>query len=360
MTGLTRREFAGMATAATAMSGGAFAAMDKVKAGFVYAGPVRDHGWTYQHNEGRVAVEAALGDKVETTFFENVPEGADAERVITRMATSGHDLIFTTSFGYMNPTLKVAKRFPNVMFEHATGFKRADNVSTYSARFYEGRHVAGLMSGKMTKTKKLGYVASFPIPEVIRGINAVTMAARSIDPEITMRVIWVSSWFDPGKEAEAARALADQGVDVLFQHTNSSAPNQVAEERGIKTVGQASDMARFAPNAHMVSIINDWAPYYVSRMKAVLDGSWASEDIFGGFDTGMIKMGVMNANLPSEVKAMALAAEQAIKTGALHPFIGPIIKQDGTVVGENGGVLDIGDILGQNFYVKGVEGQIPG
>ena len=230
------RRLACAAAAAFLAAGIAVPAQAQLKVGFVYVGPIGDHGWTYQHNEGRLAIEKALGSKVKTTYVEKVPEGADAQRVITRLASSGHGLIFTTSFGYMNPTAKVAKRFPKVKFEHATGYKRGANLATYSARFYEGRYVVGKIVGKMTKSNILGYVASFPIPEVIRGINATFLAARSVNPKIRIKIVWVSTWFDPGKEADAAKALIDQGADVIMQHTDSPAPVQVAEQRGVHGV----------------------------------------------------------------------------------------------------------------------------
>ncbi|MDE0537615.1 MAG: BMP family ABC transporter substrate-binding protein [Rhodospirillales bacterium] len=346
---------AGVMLAATGIA----QAADPLKVGFVYVGPVGDHGWTYEHNQGRLAVEKALGDKVKTSFVESVPEGADATRVITRLASTGHGLIFTTSFGYMNPTVRVAKRFPKVKFEHATGFKRADNVATYSARFYEGRHVIGLIAGKMTKTNVLGYVASFPIPEVIRGINAVAIAARSVNPKVTVKVVWVSSWFDPGKEADAAKALVDQGADVMLQHTDSPAPVQAAERRGIWAVGQASDMKAFGPKAHLTAIIDDWAPYYVERTKAVLDGTWKSGDVWGGFKSGMVKLSSYNSAIPADVVAMAEKARKGIIDGSVHPFAGPIKDQSGKVILKAGEVMDDKTMLGMNFYVEGVEGKIP-
>ena len=346
---------AGVMLAATGLA----QAADPLKVGFVYVGPVGDHGWTYEHNQGRIAVEKALGDKVKTSFVESVPEGADATRVITRLASTGHGLIFTTSFGYMNPTVRVAKRFPKVKFEHATGFKRADNVATYSARFYEGRHVIGLIAGKMTKTNVLGYVASFPIPEVIRGINAVAIAARSVNPKVTVKVVWVSSWFDPGKEADAAKALVDQGADVMLQHTDSPAPVQAAERRGIWAVGQASDMKAFGPKAHLTAIIDDWAPYYIERTKAVLDGTWKSGDVWGGFKSGMVKLSSYNSAIPADVVAMAEKARKGIIDGSVHPFAGPIKDQSGKVILKAGEVMDDKTMLGMNFYVEGVEGKIP-
>ena len=346
---------AGVMLAATGLA----QAADPLKVGFVYVGPVGDHGWTYEHNQGRIAVQKALGDKVKTSFVESVPEGADATRVITRLASTGHGLIFTTSFGYMNPTVRVAKRFPKVKFEHATGFKRADNVATYSARFYEGRHVIGLIAGKMTKTNVLGYVASFPIPEVIRGINAVAIAARSVNPKVTVKVVWVSSWFDPGKEADAAKALVDQGADVMLQHTDSPAPVQAAERRGIWAVGQASDMKAFGPKAHLTAIIDDWAPYYIERTKAGLDGTWKSGDVWGGFKSGMVKLSSYNSSIPADVVAMAEKARKGIIDGSVHPFAGPIKDQSGKVILKAGEVMDDKTMLGMNFYVEGVEGKIP-
>ena len=331
----------------------------KLSVGFVYVGPIGDHGWTYEHNEGRLAIEKALGEKVKTTYVEKVPYGPDAERVIGKLASSGSDLIFTTSFGYMDPTIKVAKKYPNVKFEHATGYKRSDNTSTYSGRFYEGRHVAGLIAGKMTKTNTIGYVASFPIPEVIRGINATILAARSVNPDVKIKVIWVSSWFDPGKEADAAKALIDQGADVLFQHTDSPAPVQVAEKRGIWALGQASDMRQFGPKAHLTAIIDDWAPYYVARTKAVMNKTWTSGDTWGGFKSGMVRMAPYNKAIPADVVALAEKARKGIIDGSVHAFQGPIKDQAGKVVVKAGERASDKMLLGMNFYVEGVDGSIP-
>ena len=339
------------------VSSGAWA--EPLKVGFVYVGPIGDHGWTYEHDQGRLAVEEEFGDRVETSYVEKVPEGADAQRVINQLATLGHGLIFTTSFGYMNPTLRVSKDHPDVRFEHATGFKRADNLATYSARFYEGRHVIGLIAGKMTKTNTIGYVASFPIPEVIRGINAVAIAARSVNPDIQIKVVWVSSWFDPGKEADAAKTLIDQGADIIMQHTDSPAPVQVAETRGVWAFGQASNMTAFGPTAHLTSIIDNWAPYYIERTRAVLDGSWNSTDTWGGFKSGMVAMAPYNSAIPGDVVALAEAARTGIVGGTVHPFAGPLRDQSGKVVVAEGEVADDGMLLGMNFYVEGVEGSIP-
>jgi simple sugar transport system substrate-binding protein len=344
---------------AAVLSVGAANAAEKVKVGFVYVGPIGDHGWSYQHNKGRLAVETAFGDQVETTYVESVSEGPDAARVIQQLARGGHDIIFTTSFGYMNPTLKVAKLFPKVKFEHATGFKRADNVSTYSARFYEGRTVIGLIAGKVTETNTIGYIASFPIPEVVRGINAAYLAAKSVNPAIKFKVVWVSTWFDPGKEADAARALIDQGADVLMQHTDSPAAMQIAEEKGIFAFGQASDMIKFGANAQLTSIIDNWAPYYVARVKAVMDGTWDSQDTWDGIGPGMVEMAAFSKRIPEGVRAMAAKARDDIAAGKLHPFTGPINKQDGSPWLKAGETASDGDLVGMNFYVEGVEGTLP-
>ncbi len=329
------------------------------KVGFVYVGPIGDHGWTYRHNEGRKAIEAALGDKVKTTYVESVKEGGDAERVIRQLAASGHNMIFTTSFGYMNPTLKVAKQFPNVKFEHATGYKRSANVSTYSGRFYEGRTVAGIIAGRMTKSNVIGYIGSFPIPEVVRGINAFTIALRRVNPKASVKVVWVSTWYDPGKEAEAAKVLMDQGADVIMQHTDSTAPIQAAQDAGKWAVGQASDMTHFAPKSHLTAIVDNWDKYYVDRVKAAMDGSWKSQDTWAGLKEGMVEMSAFNEAIPEAVKTEAQAAHDAITAGTLHPFQGPFNKQDGTPGAKEGETLDDGTLLGMNWYVEGVEGQLP-
>ncbi|MDJ0896043.1 MAG: BMP family ABC transporter substrate-binding protein [Alphaproteobacteria bacterium] len=334
-------------------------AEDKLKVGFVYVGPVGDHGWTYRHDVGRQAIEEKLGEKVETTFVENVAEGADAERVINQLAASGHKLIFTTSFGFMNPTVKVAKRFPDVRFEHATGYKRADNVATYMARFYEGRAIAGLVAGNMTKSGVIGYIGSFPIPEVVRGINAFTIALRKVKPDAEVKVIWVNSWYDPGKEADAAKALIDQGADVLLQHTDSPAPIQVAEERGVWAVGQASDMTQFGPTAHLTAIVDNWDSYYVARAEQVMRGTWESGDTWGGMNTGMVEMSPYNPKIPEHVIKQAIQMEEDLKARLVHPFTGPIKKQDGTLVVADGETVSDEVLLGMDYYVEGVQGSLP-
>ncbi len=362
---IDRRRFTKSALAAAAAPaaftlGRSARAADPLKVGFVYVGPIGDHGWTYQHDQGRLAVEEKFGDQVETSFVENVSEGADAERVINQLAASGHNLIFTTSFGFMNPTLKVAKRHPDVMFEHCTGYKRADNLATYAARFYEGRTISGILAGHVTESNTIGYIASFPIPEVVRGIGAFTLAARRINPDLEVKVVWVNSWYDPGKEADAAKALVDQGADVLLQHTDSPAPVQVAQERGIKAVGQASDMSRFGPDAHMTAVIDDWAPYYLERVGMALDGTWESTDTWGGLDSGMVKMAPYNENLPEKAVADAREAVEAIASGARHPFDGPVHDQSGELRVPEGEHLSDEALLGMDWYVRGVQGKLPG
>ena len=331
---------------------------DKLKVGFIYVGPIGDHGWTYQHDQGRLAVEEAFGDKVETIYVESVPEGPDAERAITRLARQGAGIIFTTSFGYMDPTVKVAKNFPDVKFEHGTGYKRADNVTTYSARFYEGRYVIGQIAARVSKSGVAGYIASFPIPEVVRGINSFMLGAQSINPDFKLKVVWVSTWFDPGKEADAAKVLIGQGADVISQHTDSTAPLQIAAEQGVVGFGQASDMIAFAPSSQLTAIIDDWAPYYVRRVQAVLDGTWKSEDTWDGMGPGMVAMAPYT-NLPDDVVAMAKETQAKITSGEFHPFTGPIYKQDGSMAIGEGEVLDDGVLAGMSWYVKGVDDKLP-
>jgi len=347
------------AVLAAGVSFGASAA-EKLKVGFIYLGPIGDHGWTYQHDLGRLAMVKEFGDKIETTYLENVSEGPDSERSIEQLARAGNKLIFTTSFGYMEPTLKVAKKYPNVHFEHATGYKRDKNMSTYSGRFYQGRYIQGLIAGKMSKTGVLGYIGSFPIPEVISGINATMLAAQTINPNIKLKIIWVNTWFDPGKEADAAKALIDQGADVIMQHTDSPAPMQVAAERGKLAFGQDSEMIKFGPKTQLTSIMDNWAPYYVERVKLELEGKWTSEDTWGGLKSKMVVMAPYT-NMPDDVKKMAEETEAAIIAGTLHPFKCPIVAQDGKEVEcKDGKNLEDAQILGMNFYVKGIDDKIPG
>ena len=349
--------------AASAMSlaaaSGAMAQMDKVKACFIYVGPIGDFGWSYQHDQGRLAVENALGDKVETAYLESVPEGADAERAIERFARSGCNIIFTTSFGYMDATNKVAGKFPDVKFEHAAGYKREHpNVSTYNSKFHEGRYVQGQIAAKMSSAGVAGYIASFPIPEVVMGINAFTLGAQSVNPDFKLKVVWANTWFDPGKEADAAKALIDQGADIITQHTDSTAPMQVAAERGVKAFGQASDMIKAGPNAQLTAIVDNWGAYYIKRTQAVLDGTWKSQMSWDGLKEGILTMAPYT-NMPDDVKKMAEETEAKIKSGELKPFTGPLKKQDGTEWLKDGESAGDDVLGGLNFYVEGVEGELP-
>jgi basic membrane protein A and related proteins len=338
----------------------AFAQDGPLKVGFIYVGPIGDGGWTFQHDQGRLAVVEAFGDKVETVYQESVPEGADAVRVLTQMALSGCGLIFTTSFGFMDQTVEVAAKFPDIKFEHATGYKQAANLATYDARFYEGRAVLGHIAGKMTKSNKIGYIASFPIPEVIQGINSSFLHARKVNPAVEMSVVWAYTWFDPAKEADAAKALIEQGVDVILQHTDSTAPlAEAAKTPGVIGFGQASDMAAFSPSPRVTSIIDNWAPYYVKRVQAVMDGTWASGHTWGGMKDGEVVMGEITETVPADVKAEAEGMIAAITGGTYHPFTGPINKQDGSVFLAEGEIATDEQLVGMNFYLEGFVGDIP-
>lgn len=356
---VTRRTFlAGSAAAAGAAvlgrPGRALAA-GPLPIAFVYTGPIGDKGYTYAHDLGRRAVEAHFGDKIKVTYVENVPEGPDCERVIRQLATSGNQLIFSTSFGFMEATLKVANQFPKLKFEHATGFKRAANLAIYNARFYEGRAVLGDIAGQMSKAGVAGYVASFPIPEVVMGINAFTLAAQKHNPNFKTKVIWANTWYDPGKESDAAKALIDKGADILAQHTDSAAPLQVAESRGVYAFGQAQDMSSYAPKAHLTAVVDQWAGYYIDRVQKVLDGAWTSTDIWWGFKEGLVGLAPYNAAMPAEVKASADKLKADITSGAVHPFTGPIKNQKGDVVYADGKKATDEDMLKMDWYVQGVE-----
>ena len=350
------------ATAATLVTLGlpARAQDAPLKVGFIYVGPIGDGGWTFQHDQGRLAVEEHFGDAIETIYQESVPEGADAERAISQMVLSGAKLIFTTSFGYMDATVNVAGQFPDVFFEHATGYKQAPNLATYDARFYEGRAVIGTIAGRMTKTNKIGYIGSFPIPENIQGINSSFLHARKVNPEVEMVVAWAYTWFDPAKEADAAKAMIEQGVDVILQHTDSTAPQAAAQEAGnVITFGQASDMSAFAPTPRVSSIIDNWAPYYIERVQAVIDGTWTSGHTWGGIGDGEVVIGEITETVPAEVKAEAEALAASIGDGSYHPFTGPINRQDGTPWLAEGEVATDEQLVSMDFYVEGIEGDIP-
>ena len=350
---------AGMGLALAGATGAVHAA-DNVKVGFVYVGPTGDAGWTYSHDEARKYMVEQLGaDKVETAYVESVAEGADAERVIRNLAAKGHDLIFTTSFGYMNPTLKVAKKFPKVKFEHATGYKQSKNVGTYMARAYQARYLTGLVAGKMTKTNTIGYVASFPIPEVIRGINAFTKGVREVNPEAQVKVLWVSSWYDPAKEREAAETLILQNADVLTQHTDSAAVIQTAEAKGKYAIGYHSDMSAYGAKAHLTSAVHNWGPIYVAKAKAVMDGTWKSEDLWYGIKEGVTDIAPFNSEVPEDVRKMVEAKKADIKAGKIRVFDGPVKDQTGKVRVAAGETMDDNALKGFDYYVEGVEGQLP-
>ena len=325
------------------------------KVGFVYVGPVGDFGWTHGHDVARKAIEAEFGDKVKTSFVESVSEGPDAERVIRQLASSGTDLIFTTSFGYMEPTIRVAKLFPKVKFEHATGYKTAPNVSAYNARFHQGRAICGTIAGHMTKSGIIGYIGSFPIPEVVMGINATALWARKIRPDAKVKVIWVNSWYDPGKESDATKALIDQGADIICQHTDSPAPIQTAEARGVHGFGQASDMKAYAPNAQLTAILDIWAGYYEQRTADVMDGSWKSHSIWWGLKEGMVAMAPYGPAVPDNVRKAADATAAGLIDGSLHTFAGPIKNQAGEVKVAAGQSMNDGDMSQMDWYVEGVE-----
>ena len=330
---------ASMIVLATSFS--AFA--DKLKVGFIYVGPIGDHGWTYMHDKSRLAVEKAFGDKVETVYLESVKYGPDAERAIRAMAQDGADIIFATSFGYMEPMLKVAKEFPNVKFEHATGYKTNDNMSVYSSKFYQGRYIQGVIAGHISQKGKAGYIASFPIPEVIRGINAFYLGATSVNPKFDLDIVWVNTWYDPVKEGDAAKVLIAEGSDIITQHTDSPAALQTAEKAGVYAFGQASDMIQFAPKAQLTAIIDDWSPYVVARVKAVMDGTWKKSDTWGDMKSGMVKMAPYT-NMSPSIAALAAQLEGNIKNGTFDPFDGKYTT---------------GELLGMNKYVKGIDASIP-
>jgi simple sugar transport system substrate-binding protein len=343
-------------------------AADKVKVGFVYLTTPGDHGWTYAHEVARQDVEKHFGNKVETTFVENVPEGPDSARVIRELAKQGNEIIFTTSFGYMDHTIKVAKEFPNVKFEHITGYKRSPNVATGNIRFYEGRYVQGVVAGLMTKSNKIGYLASFPIPEVIQGINAFGIGLRSVNPKAEVSVIWVNSWYDPVKEADAAKVHIAEGADILAQHTDSPAMLQTAQKAGVHGFGQSSDMKAFAPKAQLFSSVNNWGPYYISKIQQMMDGKWSTGD---GPDhwAGNTWVGIADdylvlspfENMPADVAKAAAQAAADIKSGKNKIFTGPIKDNSGKVRVPAGKTLNDGELFQTlDYYVDGISGKIPG
>ena len=335
---------------------------EPLKIGFVYVSPIGDAGWTFQHDTGRKEMKNALGDKVTTKYIENVPEGADAERVIRELAASGHNLIFTTSFGYMNPTVKVAATYPKVMFEHATGYptnKTPKNMGFYNARFYEGRYLAGIVAGKMTKTGVAGYVAAFPIPEVVMGINAFARGMRSVNPKAEVKVIWVNSWFDPGRESEASNTLVSQGADVLTHHTDSTAAVQTAEAKKVYAIAYHSDMSKYGPNAQLTAVTHHWGDYYTRVAQSVVDGKWQQDNVWGGIKNGMIKLAPFNKVVPPDVVAIVKKAEGEIAAGRLNPFTGPMKTNDGKEVLAAGKTITDAELSKMDYYVEGVVGKLP-
>ncbi len=335
------------------------AVAEPLKVGFVYVSPIGDAGWTYQHELGRRQMQESLGDQVVSKFVESVPEGGEATRVIRQFAADGHGLVFTTSFGYMNPTVKVAKTFPKTIFQHATGYKQKKNVGTYMARFYEGRYLTGIVAGKMTQSNVAGYIAAFPIPEVLRGINAFTLGMRSVNPAAQVKVIWVNSWFDPGREREAADVLIAQGADVVTHHTDSTAAVQAAEDKGVYAIGYHSDMSKYGPKAHLTAATHHWGAFYTQIAKDVLNGNWESKDVWGGVKEGMIKLAPLSSAVPQEVAERVAAQEAGIKAGELHPFQGPIKDQSGAERIAAGNTMSDKDLRVMDWYVEGVQGKLP-
>jgi simple sugar transport system substrate-binding protein len=357
-----RATLATLAAAALAASLPAAAqqkAGEPLKIGFVYVSPIGDAGWTYQHDVGRKEMEKALAGKVTTKYIESVPEGADAERVIRELAQSGHNLIFTTSFGYMNPTIKVAQAFPKVTFEHATGYKTAKNVGTYNARFYEGRYLAGIVAGKMSKSNVAGYVAAFPIPEVVMGINAFARGMRSVNPKAEVKVVWVNSWYDPGREREAADTLISQGADVVTHHTDSTAAVQAAEAKKVYAVAYHSDMSKYGPNAHLTAVTHNWGEYYTRTAQAALDGKWKVEQPWMGIRENVIRMAPFNKVVPKETQDLVAKTSADIASGKFHPFTGPIKDNEGKERLAAGKVIDDATLNKMDYYVEGVQGKLP-
>ena len=331
---------------------------DKIKVGFIYVGPIGDHGWTYRHDIGRLDVEKHFGDKVETIYMESVKYGPDAERAIRSMANDGADIIFATSFGYMEPMLKVAKEFPNVKFEHATGYKQSQNMASYGLRLYQARHVQGIIAGMMTKTNKICYVGAFPIPEVIREINTYYLGAKKMNPKVDIDIVWVNSWYNPPKEADAAAVMIAEGCDMVAQHTDSPAPLQTAQKNGVTGFGQASDQIRFAPKAQLTATIDNWSPYYIKKVQAVIDGNWKSGDYFGHMKDNVVQMAPFT-NMPDDVKAFAQKIKEGIRDGKYFAFTGPIKDNTGKLQLKDGEIASDGHLNSMMYYVEGIDATVP-
>lgn len=333
-------------------------ASEKMKVAFVYVGPVGDAGWTFEHDRGRQYLAEQL-PWVETSFVESVPEGADAERVLTELAEKGNKVIFATSFGYMDYVLNVAAKYPNIVFMHCSGYKTAVNAGTYFGQIEQPRYLSGIVAGKMTKTNVLGYVAAFPIPEVIRGANAFALGVQSVNPEAVVKLVWTNTWYDPAAEKEAAKSLLETGADVIAQHQDTPGPQQAAEEAGKFGIGYNSDMRAYAPNANLTSPIWNWGPYYVQTVQAVKDGTWESEQYWGAMADGIVDLGPFGTAVPEDVKQLVEQKKQDILSGALSVFAGPLYDQTGTLRVKEGEKMSDQDILNMNWFIQGVEGTIP-
>ncbi|MBI9083910.1 MAG: BMP family ABC transporter substrate-binding protein [Desulfobacterales bacterium] len=329
-------------------------AQKEIKVGFVYVSPIGDAGWSYAHDKARLALEAM--DGVTTSFVEAVPEGPDSERVMLNMARKGYDLVFATSFGYMDPMLKVAKKFPKTIFMHCSGYKTAENMGNYFGRMYQARYLSGMVAGAMTKANVLGYVAAFPIPEVIRGINAFTLGAQAVNPKVGVRVVWTKTWYDPATEKEAAKSLLDVGADIIAQHQDSPGPQEAAQERGVYSVGYNSDMSSFAPKAHMTAPIWNWSPFYKETVEKVRSGSWVSESTWIGMEKGIVDLAPFGAMVPQAVRDKVMAKKAEIIAGTEKIFVGPISNQAGKVAIADGVVAPDKDLLGMTWFVEGVIG----
>ncbi|RZL08418.1 MAG: BMP family ABC transporter substrate-binding protein [Rubrivivax sp.] len=329
------------------------------KIGFIYPGPVSNVGWTFQHDLGRKLVEKTFGQQVDTVFVENVPESNDAERVIRQLCVDGCQMVFTTSFGFMESTLKVAQDFPDVHFEHATGYKMARNVGIYQTRFYEGAYLIGMLAGRLSKTNQLGFVASYPIPEVLRNINAFTHGARSVNPKVRTKVVWINSWYDPARERDAALALTGQQCDVLYQNTDSPAIVQLAQAKGLYAFGQDSDMRAFGPKAHLTANTVNWGVYYVHKVRQALAGQWKPEDTKWGMKEGMIELPALNPVVPPDVAKLFNDKKAEILAGRFHPFAGPVTDQAGALKIAAGKTITEPELWGMKWYVAGVDGKLP-
>ena len=354
---ISRRNFMKSAAgglALPALGRGAFAA-EPLKVGFVYLGSIGDYGWTWSHEQGRKALDAALKGQVATSYVENVKEDASAIPIMKDLAQQGNKLIFTTSFGYMDQTLEAAKAFPDAKWEHCTGFKRADNVGTYNSRFHQGRAVIGTIAGMMTKTNTIGFLGSFKIPEVVMGVNAFTIAAQAVNPKITTKLVMIDTWYDPAKEAAAADTLINLGCDVIAQHVDSPATLQVCEKRKVYGFGYGTDMSRFAPHATLTSSLDLWGPYYITRAKAMLDGTWKPDDVWWGFKEGLLGMAPYNKALPDSVKAAADKIIAGWKDGSYDVFTGPLVDQSSKERLPKGERMKDADALVMDWYVKGVQ-----